>query len=65
MDTVIDKLSEIEAAAQAITDEANVRKKAFAQEMDQKTKAFDAELEQETSVSWPSRRRIRTPWSGR
>ena len=34
MDTVIDKLSEIEAAAQAITDEANVRKKAFAQEMD-------------------------------
>ena len=49
MDTVIDKLSEIEAAAQAITDEANVRKKAFAQEMHQKTKAFDAELEQETS----------------
>lgn len=30
MDTVIDKLSEIEAAAQAITDEANARKKAFA-----------------------------------
>ena len=50
MDTVIDKLSEIEAAAQAITDEANARKKAFAQEMDQKTKAFDAELEQETSA---------------
>ena len=48
MDTVIDKLSEIEAAAQAITDEANARKKAFAQEMDQKTKAFDAELEHET-----------------
>ena len=39
MDTVIDKLSEIEAAAQAITDEANARKK-----------AFDAELEQETSA---------------
>ena len=50
MDTVIDKLSEIEATAQAITDEANARKKAFAQEMDQKTKAFDAELEQETSA---------------
>lgn len=37
MDTVIDKLSEIEAAAQAITDEANARKKAFAQEMDRST----------------------------
>lgn len=50
MDTVIDKLSEIEAAAQAITDEANTRKKAFAQEMEQKTADFDAELEKETSA---------------
>ena len=34
MDTVINKLWEIEEAAGAITDEANVRKKAFAKEME-------------------------------
>ena len=37
MDTVINKLWEIEEAAGAITDEANVRKKAFAKEMEDKT----------------------------
>ena len=36
MDTVINKLWEIEEAAGAITDEANVRKKAFAKEMEDK-----------------------------
>lgn len=50
MDTVIDKISEIEAAAGAIMDEANVRKKAFAGEMEQKTAAFDEELESETAL---------------
>lgn len=34
MDIVIDKLSEIEEAADAIMDEAGVRKKAFAVEME-------------------------------
>ena len=34
MDTVINRLSEIEEAAGAIADEANVRKKAFAKEME-------------------------------
>ena len=37
MDTVINKLWEIEEAAGAIADEANVRKKAFAKEMEDKT----------------------------
>ena len=41
MDTVINKLWEIEEAAGAITDEANVRKKAFAKEMEDKTASFD------------------------
>ena len=41
MDTVINRLSEIEAAAGAIVEEANARKKAFAEEMDAKTAAFD------------------------
>ena len=36
MDTVINKLWEIEEAAGAIADEANVRKKAFAKEMEDK-----------------------------
>lgn len=49
MDTVINRLSEIEAAAGAIVEEANVRKKAFAGEMDAKTAAFDKNLEQETA----------------
>ena len=34
MDTVINRLSEIEAAAGAIVEEANARKKAFAEEME-------------------------------
>ena len=49
MDTVINKLWEIEEAAGAIADEANVRKKAFAKEMEERTAAFDAQLEAETN----------------
>lgn len=49
MDTVLNRLSEIEEAAGAIMDEANVHKKAFAKEMDDKTVSFDAALEQETA----------------
>ena len=49
MDTVINRLSEIEAAAGAIVEEANARKKAFAEEMDAKTAAFDKSMEQETA----------------
>ena len=45
MDTVINRLSEIEEAAGAIADEANVRKKAFAKEMEDKTASFDTDLE--------------------
>ena len=47
MDTVINRLSEIEAAAGAIVEEANARKKAFAEEME--TAAFDKSMEQETA----------------
>ena len=49
MDTVINRLSEIETAARAIVEEANARKKAFAEEMDAKTAAFDKSVEQETA----------------
>ena len=53
MDTVINKLWEIEEAAGAITDEANVRKKAFAKEMEDKTASFDAGLEQQSCGRFP------------
>lgn len=49
MDTVINRLSEIEEAAGSIVEEANVRKKAFAAQMEEKTAAFDKSLEQETA----------------
>lgn len=49
MDTVINRLSEIEEAAGAIADEANGRKKVFAKEMEDKTASFDAALLQETA----------------
>ena len=49
MDTVIEKISEIESAATAIMEDANERKKAFAKEMEDKTASFDAGLEQETA----------------
>lgn len=48
MDTVIKKISEIEAAATSVMDDANARKKAFAQEMADKTAAFDQNLENDT-----------------
>jgi len=49
MDTVINKISEVESAASAIMDEANDQKKAFAEAMNDKTIAFDHELEAETN----------------
>lgn len=49
MDTVINRLSEIEEAAGAVAAQANVRKKAFAKEMEDKTASFDAALLQETA----------------
>lgn len=49
MDTVIRKISEIEATASSVMEDANVRKKAFAREMEDKTAAFDKELDDQTS----------------
>lgn len=49
MDTVINRLSDIEEAAGAIVEEANVRKKAYAAEIEKKTADFDQELDQETA----------------
>ena len=49
MDTVIEKISEIESAATGIMEDANERKKAFAKEMEERTAAFDAQLEAETN----------------
>lgn len=51
MDTVINRISEIEAAAGAIMDEANVRKKTFARQMEEKTADFDRKLEAETAAA--------------
>jgi len=48
MDTIIKQLSEIEAAAASVMNEANARKKAFAEEIMVKTTAFDQELDKKT-----------------
>ena len=48
MDTVIEKISEIESAATSIMEHANEQKKTFAKEMEDRTAAFDAQLEEET-----------------
>lgn len=48
MDTVIKQISEIEAAASAVMDGANARKKAFAREMEAKTAAFDQDIDAQT-----------------
>ena len=50
MDTVIRQISEIEASATSVMDEANVRKKAFAQEMVEKTAAFDQDIDSKTEA---------------
>lgn len=49
MDTVIKQISEIEAAASRVMEDANARKKAFAQEMEDQTAAFDRELDAQTN----------------
>ena len=47
MDTVINRLSDIEKAAVSVMDGAGERKKQMAREMEEKTAAFDAQLEKE------------------
>ena len=49
MNTVIEKIFQVETAAADIMEDANVRKKAFAKEMADKTAAFDKQLEETTS----------------
>lgn len=49
MDTVIRKISEIEATASSVMEDANARKKAFAREMEEKTADFDKKLDDQTS----------------
>lgn len=48
MDTVIRQISEIEAAAASVMDDANARKKAFAEKMETATADFDRQLEEDT-----------------
>ena len=47
MDTVINRLSDIEKAAVSVMDGASERKKQMAREMEEKMAAFDAQLEKE------------------
>ncbi|MDD3218249.1 MAG: hypothetical protein PHC41_10390 [Lachnospiraceae bacterium] len=49
METVINKLSEIETAAQKIMDQANEQKQAMSKAMDEKTHEFDASVEADTA----------------
>ena len=50
MDTVINRLSDIEKAAVSVMDGASERKKQMAREMEEKTAAFDAQLEKENQI---------------
>ena len=50
MDTVINRLSDIEKAAVSVMDGASERKKQMAREMEEKTAAFDRELEKKTAA---------------
>ncbi len=49
MDNLINKISEIEAAASSVLANMDERKAAFAEAIKEKTAAFDADLEQETA----------------
>lgn len=49
MDTVLNKISEIESSATAIMDQANVRKKEYTKEIEERTATFDAQLEKDTN----------------
>lgn len=51
MDTVIKKISEIEASAVSVMEHANAQKKAFAHEMEMRTNEFDRQLEEETDAA--------------
>ena len=50
MDTVINRLSDIEKAAVSVMDGASERKKQMAREMEEKTADFDAQLEKENQI---------------
>ena len=49
MEQILNKLSEIEATANAIMQDAARQKQALSEEAEKQTKAFDASLEKETS----------------
>ena len=49
MEQILNKLSEIEATANAIMQDAARQKQALSEEAEQQTKEFDASLEKETS----------------
>lgn len=48
MDSIVNKLTEIEEAASAIVEHAEAQKEVLDKEYDEKRKAFDAQLEQKT-----------------
>lgn len=50
MDSIINKLTEIEDAASAIVEHADSQKEALNKEYDEKRKAFDEELEKQTQA---------------
>ena len=49
MEQILNKLSEIEATANAIMQDAARQKQALSEEAEKQTKEFDASLEKETS----------------
>ena len=64
MDTVINRLSDIEEAAGAIVEEANVRKKAYAAEIEKKTADFDQDSKEDGDGYGPALSRTEGSISG-
>lgn len=62
MEQILNKLSEIEATANAIMQDAARQKQALSEEAEKQTKEFDASLEKETSDEI---RKIREIWPAR
>ena len=56
MEQILNKLSEIEATANAIMQDAARQKQALSEEAEKQTKEFDASLEKETVKIWPARK---------
>ena len=65
MDTVINRLSDIEKAAVSVMDGASERKKQMAREMEEKTAALQQELRQQSEDAKATMKRLEATYENR